>query len=264
MSNLRALNTLVELLAPDDSETVIARAADAGCSAAGCTDGWIFDVDDAGYSVPRRCSCQDAGRIAQMITAARIPQVFIAAGDTRTGPPGQAEAVNAIRQILSKPVPVEGLLMFGAVGTGKSHLLSMMGLTLARRRTSVLWQDMQRLQQRTFDSFGRHAELSRGELVERLVAPRLLLIDDLVKPEAKFVELFSEVLDRRDKATRPTAMTTNLEMDEHGGELCELYGHRAWSRIRGRCRLVEVTGEDMRPEKGVAAQRAPAIQGVAR
>lgn len=160
--------------------------------------------------------------------------------------PGNREAYEAAKTFAACfPNVNEGLLIYGPVGVGKTHLAAAIVNELLQKFYSVLFGDV-------VDIFlwlkERRTELTEQEKV-RLVTEEidLLVIDDLGKEkvtEYTGMMLYS-IINKLYKENKPVVVTTNFT----SAELRENLGHRGEaiiSRLSQMCKVVAVTGKDWR------------------
>lgn len=134
-----------------------------------------------------------------------------------------------------------GLLLVGAVGTGKTTLAA--ALAVSCRETAGWWhvRDLLARAQREFDE----PPDGRAPVMERAAAARLLVLDDLGADRDTDwrVDSLRGLIERRYDTGRPLVATSNREPDD----VAELLGPRAWSRLSGMVGTpVVVTGGDRR------------------
>jgi len=154
-----------------------------------------------------------------------------------------------------------GFLLWGNPGTGKTHLVCALSrhFTLERGLT-VRFVDFFHLLSEIRAGFatGRSEE----ELLNPLVAPAILVIDELGKGKASEweVSMLDQVVSRRYNAGRTILATTNLPVQAAQGasnsgceegftSLDERIGERILSRLMEMCDTHQVRGEDYRRRK---------------
>lgn len=135
-----------------------------------------------------------------------------------------------------------GLILWGNVGTGKSHMAACIANSLIDKGYTVIMTNFATVVNRLQESFE-----GRQDYINRLTRCTLLIIDDLGaerKTDYMQEQVFN-VIDARYRSGKPMIITTNLtprqlkdpENIEQG---------RIYDRILERCHPVEVTGYSMR------------------
>lgn len=135
------------------------------------------------------------------------------------------------------------LLLFGATGTGKTHLSLAIAKEVTERGMNVAYGPVHALMHRMENEhFGR----AEGDTEQTLLDCDLLILDDL---GAEFSTPFSvaqlyAVINGRSLSRSPTVVSTNLTMRE----IASLYGEQIASRLMEYTPL-ELVGEDIRQRK---------------
>lgn len=105
------------------------------------------------------------------------------------------------------------VILFGAMGTGKDHLLAALLYRAAAAGIACRWRDCLDL----YGAFRDRIDAKQSEdgLLGQLAAPRVLGLSDLVPPAGALkegrIEILRRVLERRARADRPTWVTVNAE-----------------------------------------------------
>jgi DNA replication protein DnaC len=192
-------------------------------------DGWLL-LDDKAH----RCPCSIERKLV-----ACVPEKYRIAR--------LKDFNGAIRQFIRSWVqkPTAGLLIFGRVGTGKTHLAAaiLRGLLEAQarvdfRRCAQFFADLQ-------ESY--RANTSSEAIVGDLENSQFLILDDvgsgaLSDHERRFT---LELIERRINQNRPTILTSNWSRQEIGEKLD--------ARISSRLALfteLELSGADLREVRG--------------
>jgi len=141
----------------------------------------------------------------------------------------------------------KGLLLYGVVGSGKTHLAGAIVDHIARLHKRQL-----KLPDIIFSSsVNILSEIRLGyknqeaeEICANYERTMLLIIDDLgTEKVTDWVhELFYRIIDYRYSNLKPTIITTNFQMSE----IAERLGDRFVSRIREMCKGVKFEGKDWR------------------
>lgn len=122
-------------------------------------------------------------------------------------------------------------LFIGLPGTGKTHLACGIGLQIMREQNrTVYFTTVQRAMRRVKDSWSRYSRETESQAIETLVAPDLLILDEVgVQSGSDFERntLF-DVLNERYEKRRPTILISNLTP----GEVKAFLGERVVDRIR--------------------------------
>lgn len=137
----------------------------------------------------------------------------------------------------------EGLILYGSVGTGKTHLaVAIARHAIAKHGMSVCFKSYPELV-----AVMRWAVKKNEErpLHEKLYDADLLILDDLGKERTTaFVDqnLFN-LINIRYREKKPIVLTTNIRGIK---ELAEYVDEAIISRLMGTCKAVELKGKDMR------------------
>jgi len=109
-----------------------------------------------------------------------------------------------------------GFVMVGETGVGKTHLAAAIARRVVERGYSVRWCNVAALFMKIRSTFGRDAEMDEQDLLDELVAPDLLVLDDLgvERPDGWVIERLYLVLGRRYEACRTVIVTSNYTGQE--------------------------------------------------
>lgn len=122
-------------------------------------------------------------------------------------------------------------LFVGLPGTGKTHLAAGIGLRLMNRdNRRVLFTTVMRAVRSIKETWTRGSELTESAAIEKLVAPDLLILDEVgvqFGSETEKLMLF-DVLNERYERRRPTLLISNLDLDGVRAYL----GERIFDRLR--------------------------------
>ncbi|MCO4769178.1 MAG: ATP-binding protein [Deltaproteobacteria bacterium] len=248
-----------------------------------------FARDDEGYEVFQPCDRRQARRRMDLFNSARIGRRF--AGATfesyRPGPVSQARALETARLFTSTYATGRGarggLLFWGPVGTGKTHL----ALSIFRSLTldygiPCRFVDYGNLLMDLRRSFRAEAGTSEAALMLPLVETEVLIVDELGKGRDTEWELtvLDDLISRRYNADRITLFTTNLSVQANrrttgkglnpaydrrqvdstrGGapSLEERLDARIYSRLCEMCDFIKVEGDDFRRTGLAVSRRRP-------
>lgn len=228
--------------------------------------GWMPSDPANPRSARRPCDCRSLGARIARFDDARIP------GRHAKPLSSWSPTTNEQRTLLMQLNDVvenwspdtsanRGLVLYGPVGRGKTHLMCgllrelvfVRGVTARFVEFSHLLADLKQ----NFAS-GEGA----GTLITELAAVEVLAIDELGKGHGTDYEgtVIEEIVSRRYNAERPTFATTNYLRGEPTGirvpnfalgpeyqpRLADRVGDRVYSRLVETCDFVEVTGRDHR------------------
>lgn len=156
----------------------------------------------------------------------------------------QPEAFEAARTFAAQPCGT--LVLFGAYGVGKTHLLAAIANEFCSIRKSCLYVSAVALFEVIQERIQRNQEYH--DLLKRAIHAPLLLIDDLDKPKpSEFREaIYYLLIDKRTLAGRPLAISSNVAPPE----LDRWVGKAARSRLLMDLCPVEMRGPDYRLMKG--------------
>ena len=136
-----------------------------------------------------------------------------------------------------------GLYLYGNPGTGKSHL--------AISIIKALLPDVTALYTRVPDMIGfirsqwrPDGEMSSYEAIRRYIDLDLLVLDEVGVQAGSINDqtLLFEVIDARLSENRPTIFLSNLKPSD----LIAVIGHRIVDRIKGKCIVMQFSGESRR------------------
>lgn len=235
-----------------------------------------MEPDDLGYEVWKPCARPAAQRRAALFNAASIGSRFADSSFDSYEPksPAQQHALRTVRDYAQMyPSVQRGLMLWGPVGTGKTHLMVALFRELTLRKgVPCRFIDFGHLLQDLRRSF--RSDVRDADLIEPLVDVDVLLIDELGKGLVTDWELgvLDDVVSRRYNAGRTTLATTNFPPRARGGKapkaavnpawqarqdqdmrqapqtLVDRMNERIYSRLVAMCEFVEVPGADHRRE----------------
>lgn len=140
----------------------------------------------------------------------------------------------------------KGLLLYGTVGTGKSHMAACIANALIDEGYKIRmtnFAEMVNILQSSFEG--------RQEYINSLNRFSLLILDDLgAERKSDYMqEQVFNIIDARCRSGLPMIITSNLTMTELT-EPTEIGFARIYDRILERCHPIEVTGTSRRIDKG--------------
>ena len=133
----------------------------------------------------------------------------------------------------------KGLLLWGAVGTGKSYLAACIANALLEQEVRVYMTNLADVINYGFDG--------RNEYIDKLCRAPLLILDDLgmERNTAFGVETVFQVIDGRCIRQKPLIVTTNLTLEEMDNPGCD-DRYRIYNRVRSVTVPVCFAGENLR------------------
>lgn len=139
----------------------------------------------------------------------------------------------------------KGLLLYGPVGTGKSHLAACIANALIDKGYTVCMLDFSTIVKRLQETFD-----GQQKYIDSLMRFDLLIFDDLgIERKTEYMqEQVYNVVNARYMTGRPFIVTTNL-MPEELKKTTDIGNGRIYDRILERCHPVAVNGESHRRQK---------------
>ena len=123
-----------------------------------------------------------------------------------------------------------GAIFCGSPGTGKNHLAIGIGLQVMAQNKIVQYTTVQRMMRSIKDAWRKDSVLSESDVIDALVEPDLLIIDEIgVQYGSKFEQdQIFDILNERYEKRRPVLLLSNLTKDEVKAFL----GERIYDRLR--------------------------------
>lgn len=138
----------------------------------------------------------------------------------------------------------QGLLLYGGVGTGKTHIACCIGNYLIERDNSVFAVSLAKyLQEENLYKNDREKEM----FIRKVTSAKLFILDDLgTERETGYgLEFVYNVIDSRYRSEKPMIVTTNLTLDEMQN-VPDVKRQRIYDRILEVCYPVEFRGPSWR------------------
>jgi DNA replication protein DnaC len=226
-----------------------------------------FVAVGTGFRAPRkRCDCARVDARGRLFDDAAIPGRYaestLSSFDPKRGAMPAFMAVNSYVKGWRSGSDNRGLVLWGKVGRGKTHLMiALLRELILRHGVSARFVEFSHLLADLKSSFERGGTAG---LIEPLAQVDVLAIDELGKGRNTEFEgtVLDELVTRRYNAARTVLATTNFEPRAPSGlmvpNLAEDEAHRAepalvdrvservYSRLREMCDFMPVGGEDYR------------------
>lgn len=186
---------------------------------------------------------------AAMLGRAAIPIRYAEASLDREAP-NQSDAYQIARDYAAAfPNALRtgaGLLLWGSVGTGKTHLACAIGNYLLARMCPVVYCTAMEAVLTVRATFGRKGEGdSEFQVYERFALPKLLILDEIGVQRGTDDErvVLTSIADARSRQCLPTIVISNLEPRD----VCRVLGDRAFDRLVGfGGKIVPMAGRSLR------------------
>ncbi len=208
------------------------------------------------------CECQHERRLFKLLAKAQIPARYGPCTlDNFQASPELFLALNTARRFVDV-YPGErdgtGLLLFGSVGVGKTHLATAISQKLILEKgVPALFCDYRELLKAITNSYNAHVQTTELEVLEPVFNAEVLVLDELgaAKPTEWVWETVAHILNTRYNDKRTTIITTNYaNLPPGGGDrpatreetLGDRIGERMRSRLQEMCVPVEMRGPDYR------------------
>lgn len=228
-------------------------------------------IDDSERIFPTPCACRQKAldeekererkrkemeRIAQLKKDSLMDAKFSSCTfDTLTVVPENQRQVKIAKRYAEKFDELycknQGLLFYGDVGTGKTHVACCIGNALMEKLTSVFATNFVKILQKA-KGFSSHEE--EEAYIARMNQARLLILDDLGAERGTeyALEVVYNIIDTRYRSGKPMIVTTNLSVQEMQEEN-NIRLKRIYDRVFEVCFPVEFKGKSWRMKE--AAKR---------
>lgn len=145
----------------------------------------------------------------------------------------------------------QGLLFYGDVGTGKTHIACCIGNALMEKLISVFATSFVKILQK---SKGFRSTEEKDAYIAKMNTAKLLILDDLgaERGTGYALEIVYNIIDARYRSGKPMIVTTNLTMSQMQEE-DDIRLRRIYDRIFEVCFPVEFKGKSLRMKE--AAKR---------
>lgn len=232
-----------------------------------------FEVEFGGKMrhviTPRQCECARL-RAAQFREQARRNDVEIARDRTfannaaklcRFETSQDSQNLRAVRRYADKWEEIvnagaAGLLLWGGVGTGKTHSAYCLANALIDKGVSVFITTIPALADSVFDD-----KFGKALTMNRVKGCGLLILDDVgTERDTSFMnEKAFEFIDERIKTGKPIVVTTNISPQDMDAAT-DINKKRVFDRVRGATVAIEFSGVSKRAEK--TAQNAARLREI--
>lgn len=146
----------------------------------------------------------------------------------------------------------QGVLLWGLPGRGKTYALMALAKTFIQRGFDIEVVGYDILCSRIRASYQNQSQESEYEIVNSLLKPHKLIIDDVgttvsnARQETDFsLRIFLTIINERLMRCKPTFFTTNKPLEELG----KSFDERVASRLQEICVIFQMTGSDLRSKK---------------
>jgi DNA replication protein DnaC len=208
----------------------------------------------------RRCDCQIALRIEQLLEKARIPARYKGCELDGYGPlnSSQKTAKMLVQKFLDNYPPLDekdrGIIFIGPCGVGKTHLaVSLLKNVIKKKGDSGLFYDFRDLLREIQGTWNPASQTSELEILRPVIDAKVLVLDELGanKPTAWVRDTVSHIINCRYNERKITIFTSNF-LDRPAKEGEETLTDRIDTRLRSRlyemCHTVEIKGNDFRQD----------------
>jgi DNA replication protein DnaC len=152
-----------------------------------------------------------------------------------------------LQEMLFNRPPVQGVILYGPVGTGKTYAATAMMRSYLETSRTARFISLKDLLLDLRETYG--TDTTERQILRPLLAAGLLVVDDVgtVKSGGRESDFTSDtllsIIDDRQKQNKPTILTTNLQPEELG----HCFGDRVGSRIQ-MFMIIHMDGKDKRSQ----------------
>lgn len=162
------------------------------------------------------------------------------------------QAIKAAEKYLKGEAPPP--IFHGATGTGKTHLMTRIGVGLCKQNKVVKYWDLTSLLRKERALIGDPKNPSHTDKlrpVDAACKAEILILDDLGAERSTdwTVEQLQTIVDHRYQAGKHTIAATNIAPMEWP----EVFGERVTSRLGGGNNMIEMVGDDRRLQLQLAS-----------
>jgi DNA replication protein DnaC len=152
-------------------------------------------------------------------------------------------------------IDIEGLLIWGDPGNGKSHLAAAITHEIKAKGKTVVFQTTPELLERIRNTFNRNERESEKDIMDALLHCDLLVLDDIGSERITdwVLDVIFRIVDGRYKQKKPIIYTTNHKPSELKNWL-DPKG-RIYDRIIETSLVIQNSGTSYRREKAVEAHK---------
>ncbi len=219
-----------------------------------CDDtGWkTIEVDGVGRVT--RCDCWHQRLYDTLLKSARIPRRYAHCefSNFETHTDSQREAHRRATRLVDQfPVVDRGLLFYGDIGVGKTHLaVALLKESVRRKGARAVFYETRDLLKLVRDTYNNDVAMSELDVLRPVMEADLLVLDDLgAEKKSPWVEeTLGLVVNTRYSERRATVFTTNLlDIDNtEPNSIAFQLGLRIRSRLLEMCDWVKIDSHDTR------------------
>ena len=210
----------------------------------------------------RICSCRHLKKQTGQFESVRLPKRYDGFHFHNYKPQTASQETAfkyATGLTMEYPAVDRGLLFFGSVGVGKTHLAVSILKGLTERGFSCLFYEFGSLLKEIQDSYNVYTQSSELGVLAPVLNADILVLDELgaSKPTDWVRDTMAHVINTRYNDKKLTIFTTNY-LDERRNDREEILEDRIGTRLRSRlyemCKTVVMSGEDYRKRFDKAAR----------